>query len=98
NNRFELFRAPSDGSTAPVALYPGLPNFASAAPDYEIDAAGELALFIVDALTNGVPEVFVAPLDGSSAPVRLNATLVSGGRVFEAHFTPDGTRVVYRAD
>jgi len=43
-------------------------------------------------------ELFSVPLDGSADPVRLHAPLAAGRAVSSFQISPDGARVVFRAD
>ena len=57
------------------------------------------ALFLSDRNTTGVNELFVAELGAASAaaPVRLNASLPSGGNITSYAWSPDGSKVLYLA-
>ena len=46
----------------------------------------------------GVFEVYAVPADGDGTPFQLNGPLAEGGDVTSFAISPDGTRVVYRAD
>jgi len=92
-----LYAMPIDGSAAPILLSGDLfegPIHLALSPD------GERVVY-----SDGVAEVYSAPVDGSAAPVKLNGPLVAGGRLVGSpsgtppfQLTPDGARVVYRAD
>jgi hypothetical protein len=105
--RIELFAVPVDGSAPPARLSGDLVAGGDVAADFRLDPTGTRAFFRADALVDERHELFVAPLDGAAAPVRLSGELVEGGdvlgtralsagRAFE--LTLDGARVVYRAD
>lgn len=98
NDVFELLVAPIDGSAEPISI------------SGTLDASGDVALnrfawspdgtrvaFVADKLTDGVNELFVAPADGSSEPVKVSGTLVAGGQVDNFAWSPDGTRLAIRA-
>ena len=70
----ELFAVPLDGSSAPLKLNPALLQHGDVRAQYTIDAAGQRACFVVDptGLGNGNYLLFSAPLDGSTAAVRLS--------------------------
>ncbi|MEQ1895593.1 MAG: hypothetical protein ABL998_23885, partial [Planctomycetota bacterium] len=104
DEQYELFRAPLDGSTAPLRLSAamvaggsiGFTEFQNGT--FALSPAGDRAWYLADALVDGRTELFSVPVDGSSAAVRLNGNLASGGHVRSAQFTPDGSRIVYVAD
>jgi len=92
----QLFAAPLDARSAATLLAPGSIESFLLAP-------GEaLAAFVDDAAAAGRFELFRVPLDGSAPPERLNPVLVNGGDVLDGpedyRFSPDGTRLVFRAD
>ena len=102
---FELFSVPTVGGAKPVKLNGPLVaggdvlHFNS----IRISSDSQWVVFIADQQTNDVFELFSAPIDGSSAAVKLNAPLPPGGNLLfsaqtEFEISPDGTRVVYRAD
>jgi Tol biopolymer transport system component len=66
-----------------------------------ISPNGSRVLYQADQITDDVFEIFSVPITGGT-PVKLNGTLVAGGDVDgsedDLRFTPDGTRVVFRAD
>jgi len=55
-------------------------------------------VYLADALVDERVELFSVPADGSSAAVKLNSTLVSGGDVSTFLIAPGGLDVVYSAD
>jgi Tol biopolymer transport system component len=96
DERWELFSAPSAQSGSAVRLNP------SSVPSGDVVAAfgGARVTFVCDSLIDERFELFSAPNDGSAAAIRLNADLITTGDVDPAsvHVSPDGSRVVYRAD
>lgn len=56
--------------------------------------------FVADADTDEVQELYVAPADGSAARLKISGALVAGGEVenFGYAWSPDATRLIYRAD
>ena len=84
---------------------PFMPETLGDVLDYLISPDGAFVVYVADQDTNDVYELYRTPLDGSGAPVQLNSEMVEGGNVgelfnFYAEFliSPDGSRVVYRAD
>jgi len=107
----ELWSAPLDASQPAVLLTP------PADPDrcvdrYLVTPDESRVIYRADQDTDEQYELYSVPLDGSSAPLRLNGPLVAGGDVggrrstlevpheLEPTFelTPDGLQVIYRAD
>jgi len=95
-----LRSVPVDGS-AGETLVAGLPA-GSQVSQLFVSPDGLRLVFVADAVTPGVSEVFSVPSDGSAAPVRLSAAPVAGGEVSsiagDVAITADSARVVYRAD
>ena len=110
NEVFELYSVPIDGSAAPVklsgpmvaggrvALFGGI---------FQIAPDGQRVVYLAEQDTDGVIELYSAPIDGSSAPVKLSGLMVAGGDLSPSaqtlgapcfRFSPDASRVVYRAD
>ncbi len=99
----ELYGVPIDGSAAAVKLSgPLVMNGAIGA--FEISPDGTRAVYLADQDTDEVFELYSAPVEGGQPPVKVSGHLVTGGDVagFGAgpafQITPDGQRVVYRAD
>ena len=65
--------------------------------DYRISPDGGWVVFRVQGAGNFV-ELASAPSDGSQAPVLLNTPLFGNRAVTDFKISPDGTRVIYRAD
>ncbi len=103
---FQLFAVPADGSAEPVRLSGELVAGGDVAPDFQIDPLGARVIYRADSVADERFELFAVPLDGSSEPLRLNGTLVTGGDVLGSRspsrpsfrISSDGTRLVYRAD
>ena len=74
--RPELYSVPADGSALPTKISTGLVFAAGKAgvTSFQISPDGSRVVFLADPdTTAGVNEIFSAPIDGSSAPVKLNA-------------------------
>jgi Tol biopolymer transport system component len=86
--------------TAPRFL--GVPAGASTADSHKrlaIDPTGSELAFSGDFAVTDRNELWHVPLDGSAAPQRLNPLPIAGGDVdLDFATSPDGSRVVYRAD
>jgi len=89
---------PSDGSAAPRRLHPGL-SFNRYVRRFCLSPDSTHVVFVSNLVNAGSDEVYSVPLDGSSAPLRLNLLLPSGGNVLEEGLavTPQNY-VLYRAD
>jgi Tol biopolymer transport system component len=102
----ELYAVPLDGSAAPVKLSGALVTGGDVQGDFVIAPDGARVVYRADAEVNERFDLYGAPIDGSAGPRRLDGELVAGGDVLGAHvpgvaalgISPDGTRVVYRAD
>ncbi|MEQ1895215.1 MAG: hypothetical protein ABL998_21965, partial [Planctomycetota bacterium] len=103
-DKFQLFSAPADGS-APSILISG-PSGAGGdvigAWDVltpQLPVAGDRIVFLGDLVTEGVEELFSAPLDGSAPRTLLSGTMVTGGDVRgDFQVSADGRTVVFSAD
>jgi Tol biopolymer transport system component len=85
---FDLSSVPADGSQPPIVLSSG-----AYVALFAISSDSARVVFL------GAGGLFSVPIDGSAGPVQVNGPLVPGGGV-DTHFllSPDGARVVYRAD
>jgi Tol biopolymer transport system component len=63
--------------------------------DVQLTADGARVFYRTDATGARKSELFVAPRDGSLAPLRLNGPIAGGGDVLAFDVTPDGARAVY---
>ena len=96
---FELYSVPATGGT-PVKLNAGLPSGGNVdSYGLQFSPDGSRVLYRADQDTNGVTELYSVPATGG-APVKLNAELPSNGdvRYYGLQFSPDGSRVLYRAN
>ncbi len=99
DNVRELYRIPVDGSAAPARLSAPLAAGGNVAPGFRISADGRTVVYLADQELDERFELFAVPLDGGTGPVKLNGALVDGGDALaDFALTPDGERVVYRAD
>jgi Tol biopolymer transport system component len=100
--RKALWSVPLDGSAPRVKLSSGTTGNVSALAlghrPFVISSAGRV-VYRADNLVPGQAELWSAPIDGSSAPLRLNAPLPALSDVYDDfQLSSDGTRVVYAAD
>jgi len=84
--RGPVHSVPVDGSRPAIQLS------SSSCSRFAIDSSSRFAVYLQG------PELYSRRLDGSAPAVKLNGTLVAGGQVSEFEITPDGQRVLYRAD
>lgn len=79
----------------PVRIELGFPSF-TGVRDVQVTPDGTRLLFLADADTNDMFELYSAPIAGGT-PTKLSDALVDFGDVFDFALTPDGATVVYRA-
>jgi Tol biopolymer transport system component len=96
---FELFSAPIGGpSSAVIKLNDVLPA-SGAVYNYQIAAGGGLVVYTANQRSSGVIEIFAVPITGpGTESYALNPEMVGAGDVSDFVLSPDGNRVVYRAD
>lgn len=95
-----LYSAPTDGSAPPVLLSPVL-TAGHTVDRFLLSPDGSRAIFLFgDAMdvAGGRRELYSAPTDGSVPPIRLSGALSALASVEGFDLSPDGSRVVYRAD
>ncbi len=95
-----ICRAPLDGSAPAVQINPTLPSGAFAVGFTELSAPrfaadGKRVLYRMEQDVAGLQELYSAPLDGSSPPVKVNDD--ESRFLFTHRVSADGTRVVYNA-
>ena len=95
--RFGLYSVRVDGTEAPLELTASLSGDAGLPATFfgqvfEVSADGSRVVFLVD--EDGVA-LYSAPLDGSSAPVRLHQDLLPAEGVSGFRLTPDGASVAF---
>ncbi|MSR63153.1 MAG: hypothetical protein EXS08_11985 [Planctomycetes bacterium] len=98
---FHLFSAPLDGSAPAVTL--AAPSFQSSLPNagvltFRLAPVGQRVVYQHDQDTFDVLEVYSVPIDGSSAPVKLNTPLPSPASddVTDFLLTSNAQQAVYR--
>ena len=97
----ELYSARLDGSGAPVKLSGpmveggGLTMYSGG---FRISPDGSRVVYRAEQETIDVNELYSVPVDGSAAPVKLNAPLPAGGSTNSYKISPDSQYVVYTAD
>jgi len=102
NNIFDAWTIPIDGGT-PDRLRPSFTPTGSSVLDYSvypISPDGERVLFRANFSDLDKFELWSARVDGTGPVTRLNGTLNTGGTIadYDFSFSPDSSRVVYRAD
>ncbi len=97
----QLYSVPTDGSQ-PALKVSALPNRGQHIEEYAISPDNSHVVYSADQDTRDVRELYSAPLDGSAAPTKLSGAMVENGGLpmYSGGFkiSPDGSRVVYRAD
>lgn len=101
--RFELYSVRIDGTAPPVRLNGTLVAGGDVVESAQSGAIvlsrdGALALYGADQETDGLVELFVVPVDGSTSARKLPLPLVAGGDVTAFEFDATAARVVYTAD
>ena len=102
NNIFDAWTVPIDGGT-PDRLRPVVTLAGSSVVTYSvypISPDGERVIFRADFSDLDRNELWSARVDGTGPVIRLNGTLNAGGTIHPSgfSFSPDSSRVVYRAD
>jgi hypothetical protein len=83
------------------ALVAGGDVLTSGDTPFLISPDGSRVVYLADQQTNEVFEIYSAPIDGTSAAVKLNGAFVAGGDVestMDFAVSPEGGHVIYRAD
>ncbi len=97
----ELFGAPVDASASSVKLNQLFPTSFPTGDVLAFETAGPRCVYVADQDERLVFELYSSRQDGAGAPVKLSGPMVAGGGVsnpFPFQVSPDGARVVYRAD
>jgi len=94
----QLYSVRLDASALPVALSGPPLLHRRIVPDCALDPSGTRVLFRGDLEAHLRFELYSAPVDGSSAHLRLNGELVAGGSVRSFRLGRGGTRLAYLAD
>ena len=106
DERYELWRAPLLGGSAPVRLSQPLSGNLDVTADLVLSRDGSRVAFRADADQDEVYELYSVSVAGGPV-AKLSGTMVAGGdipaalgtpRIPQFEFSPDGSRVVYRAD
>ena len=96
--RYELYRTPVSGLAAPTKLSAGLPLEAGDAGvrSFQITPDGTKVVFLADAFhSGGNDDIFSVPIDGTTAPVRLNVGTESPVTAFG--IAPNSTTALFFA-
>lgn len=95
DSRFDLWSVPLSGSSAQaVIVSPTLVAGREVSkPVFSPDSSR--VVFLADAGTNNVNDLWSTPADGSAAAARLNPAIASTADVVKTAFAADGGRVVY---
>ncbi len=65
---------------------------------FQITANSQRVVYLADQETAGKRELYSAPIDGSSDPVKISGEIIYGGEVIEFQVSPNSQRAVYKAD
>lgn len=94
----ELYTAPVDASALPLHLSGPGSGVMLDVSEPGVLVSPDSSRVVYRQLHAGKVQLYSVPLDASSAPVRLNDTLVAGGNVTSFRISADGSRVAYLAD
>lgn len=99
NNLYELYSALIGPASGVVKLNSQLVFGGEVQPEFQLAGGGSRVIYRADQATNGVFELFSVPVDGSASAVQVNQPL-GPLRIVQSDFnvSPDGARVVYRAN
>ena len=99
DNVWELYSTLLDGSGTTVKLNGPLVSGGWVSNFFQISGDSATVVYLADAETAAVNELYSVPIDGDMEPTKLNGPLVSGGEVMAAfQIDPNTVRVVYLAD
>jgi Tol biopolymer transport system component len=97
DGRFELYTAPLAGGSTPLVLHAPFVT-GGRLDEFQLSPDGTRAVYVADAETDEVHELYTVPVDGSAAPTKLSGVQPPGGTVYSGpHVTADSTRVTYEA-
>ncbi len=91
----ELFSAPIDGSAGPVQISGQMVANGDVGDSFQLTPDSTRVVYEADQDTDGLIELYSAPIDGRSAPVKLNGPLPVNHFVRQFEISPDSSRVVY---
>jgi len=97
NDAFEAYAVPFDGSQAPQRISPPLPDDGPAGDvaAYRLTPDERAVVYLADQDVDESFELYRAPVDGGSLPVKLNPPFSGARSVFDFALPSGGTRVVY---
>jgi len=101
NGLNELFSRPTDKSGPQVQINdPFATGISGDVFEFKLTVDGSRVVWLADADTNGVIEIYSRAADGTGPQVKLNDTFATGtsGDVADFQISADGSRVVWRAD
>lgn len=94
-----LYSVPAVGPQIGIPLHPNPPSGGQVDIDFQITPDTARVIYTGDLETDGVRELFSSPVAGpADQAVKLNSTLIENGVVEFFKVSPDGSRVVYKAD
>jgi Tol biopolymer transport system component len=95
----EIYSVPSAGGAATKLNGPLVAGGEVFSTGFAFSPDSSRVLYLADQTADGVNEIFSVPSAGGTA-TKLNGPLVAGGNVFSngLAFSPDSSRVLYRAD
>jgi len=95
----ELYVAPASGGGTSTKVNPALVANGDVFSGFVFSPDGTRIAYLADQTTDEVFELYVAPASGGGSATKVNPALVANGDVFSGFaFSPDGTRIAYRAD